>query len=61
MQLVRISVSRKRSYSAQEWKLGGGPVRGRFSKTIERYDFMLVWRPNQKGELVDKASRCGRK
>ena len=29
--------------------------------TIERYDFSPVSRPCQKGELVDRARRCGRK
>ena len=42
-------------------KSGGGPLLGRFSKMIERYDLRPVLRPCQKGELVDNTSRCGRK
>ena len=58
---VSSRMSMKRSYSLHEPKSGGSPVRGRFSKTIERYDFRPVSRPCQKGELVDNARMCGMK
>ena len=37
------------------------PVRGKRRKTVVRNDFSPVSRPIQNGELVDSASRCGRK
>jgi hypothetical protein len=38
----------------------GTPVRGKFLKTMLRYERSPVLRPNQKGELVERHSRCGR-
>ena len=39
--------------------IGGTPVRGKFRKTMLRYDLSPVRRPCQKGELVESASTCG--
>jgi hypothetical protein len=36
-------------------------VLGNRSKTLQRYDLRPVFMPIQKGELVEIASRCGRK
>src|SRR5678816_2128783 len=49
------------SKSAQEVNVSGMFVRGNRSNTLQRYDFSPVFMPIQNGELVDNASRCGRK
>src|SRR5947199_9552494 len=59
-QLVRIIVSTRPSISAYDWKTGGMPVRGKWRKMIERYDFRPVLRPIQNGELVERQRPCRR-
>ena len=39
--------------------IGGTPVRGKFLKTMLRYDLRPVRRACQNGELVDRQSTCG--
>src|SRR2546430_847856 len=60
-QLVRTIVSVSSSSSECDWKTGGMPVRGKWRKMMERYDFKPVLRPTQNGELVDRQSTCGKK
>jgi hypothetical protein len=47
--------------SSHEPISGGMPVRGKFRNTTLRYDLSPVFRPIQKGELVESASTWGRK
>ena len=61
MQLVRTSRLTKFSKSAHDVNVSGMFVRGKRSKTLQRYDFRPVFMPIQNGELVESASRCGRK
>src|SRR6185312_9499137 len=61
MQCVLTSRFTKVSYSAQLAKTSGIAVRGKRSKTFERYDLYPVFIPIQKGELLDNARICGRK
>src|SRR6476620_11561879 len=61
MHLVRTSRLTKVSYSAQLANVSGMLVRGNLSNTLQRYDFSPVFMPSQNGELLDSASRWGRK
>src|SRR5262249_13401245 len=61
MQLVRTSRLTKFSKSDHDENVSGMFVRGNRSKTLQRYDFRPVFIPIQNGELVESASRCGRK
>ena len=61
MQLVRISRLTRFSKSAQLVNVSGMLVRGNLSNTLQRYDLSPVFIPSQNGELVESASRCGRK
>src|SRR5262245_44488975 len=61
MEPVSTSEVTVSSNSLQEPRVRGMPVRGKERKTTLRYDFRPVRRPSQNGELVDKASTCGRK
>ena len=61
MQCSSTSVFDVLSYSLHDWKWSGMPVRGKRRNTVVRNDFSPVSRPIQNGELVDSASRCGRK
>src|SRR6059058_3803407 len=54
MQLVRISVSTRSLNSNHDVNVGGMPERGKWRKMMLRYDFSPVFRPIQKGELVDR-------
>ena len=47
--------------SAQLENVSGMLVRGNLSNTFVRYDLRPVFMPSQNGELVESASRCGRK
>src|SRR5258707_1950303 len=49
------------SYAPQDSNCSGTPVRGNRRNTVVRNDFKPVFLPIQKGELVESASRCGRK
>src|SRR5580692_13205466 len=51
----------KFSYALQDSNCSGTPVRGKRRKTVVRYDLSPVLRPIQKGELVERASKWGRK
>ena len=59
MLLVSTRVLTISSNSPQEFKLRGIPVRGKLRNTMLRYDLRPVFRPSQKGELVERHSRCG--
>src|SRR5579862_7677635 len=61
MQLVLTSRATKFSYSDQLANVSGMPVRGKRSKTLQRYDLKPEFMPIQKGEFVDSARMCGRK
>src|SRR5437016_772027 len=61
IEFVRTSVSTRSDNSAHESNVGGIPERGKLRKTMLRYDFKPVLRPIQKGELVERQSRCGKK
>ena len=61
MQFSLTSRLMKFSYSLQDSKTSGMPVRGKRRKTVVRNDFKPVLRPIQNGELVESASKCGRK
>src|SRR5579885_1017394 len=61
MQLSLTSKLTKFSYSLQDWNCSGTPVRGNRRKTVVRKDLSPVLRPIQKGELVESASKWGRK
>ena len=61
MQLVLTRIRTNSSNSAGVSKYSGMLVRGKRSKTFVRKLFRPVFRPSQKGELVERASRCGRK
>ena len=58
---VAVSVSMSPVKSSHDPISGGIPVRGKFRNTTLRYDLSPVFRPIQKGELVESASTCGRK
>src|SRR5256885_444133 len=51
----------KFSYALHDSNSSGTPVRGNRRKTVVRNDFRPVLRPIQNGELVESASRCGKK
>src|SRR5437879_12378908 len=61
IQLSLTNKLRKFSYALHDSNCSGTPVRGKRRNTVVRKDFKPVLRPIQKGELVDSASRCGRK
>src|SRR5271154_2446408 len=61
MQFSLTSKFTKFSYALQDSNCSGTPVRGKRRKTVVRNDFRPVLRPIQKGELVESASKCGRK
>src|SRR5579859_6088476 len=61
MQLSLTRRLRKFSYALHDSNCSGTPVRGKRRKTVVRNDFNPVLRPIQKGELVESASKCGRK
>src|SRR3954471_18268756 len=52
---------RKFSYALHDSNCSGTPVRGKRRNTVVRNDFNPVLRPIQNGELVESASKCGRK
>src|SRR6201999_1126458 len=51
----------KFSYALHDSKSSGTPVRGNRRNAVVRNDLRPVLRPIQKGELVESASRCGKK
>src|ERR1051325_7033665 len=61
MQLSFTSKFTKFSYSLHDSNCSGIPVRGNLRNTVVRNDFNPVFRPIQNGELVESASKCGRK
>src|SRR5262245_5344764 len=61
MQLVLIKRLTKVSKSAQLENVSGMLVRGKRSKTLQRYDLKPVFIPIQNGEFVESARMCGKK
>src|SRR5690242_2039939 len=61
MQCSFTSRLTKFSYALHDSNCSGTPVRGNRRKTVVRKDFSPVFRPIQNGELVESASKCGRK
>src|SRR5260221_12697756 len=61
MQFSFTSKFTKFSYALQDSNCSGMRVRRKRRKTVVRNDFNPVLRPIQKGELVESASRCGKK
>src|SRR3989442_1887165 len=51
----------KFSYALHDSNCSGTPVRGNLRNTVVRKDFKSVYLPIQNGELVESASKCGRK
>src|SRR5271167_2652776 len=61
MQFSFTSRFTKFSYALHDSNVSGIPVRGKRRNTVVRNDFRPVFLPIQNGELVESASRCGRK
>src|SRR6202047_169258 len=61
MQFSLTSRFTKFSYALHDSNCSGTPVRGNLRKTAVRKDFNPVFLPIQNGELVESASKCGRK
>src|SRR6476620_10916741 len=61
MQWVRTRVSTRLFSSAHEPNRGGMPGRGKWRKTMLRYDCKPVLRPTQKGDDDDRHSTWGTK
>src|SRR5580658_4263045 len=61
MQFNFTSRLMKFSYALHDSNTSGIPVRGKRRNTVVRNDFRPVLRPIQNGELVESASKCGKK
>src|ERR1700730_11398720 len=61
MQFSLINKFTEFSYALHDSKISGMPVRGNRRNTVVRNDRSPVFLPIQKGELVESASRCGKK